>query len=162
MPRKREHFKNLSKRSQRRRTNEDCHKFNEAPESHDESEKPMTNFLNNAKCSNRGSNSFNVSSINFEALPSEECKKSSDEILSDEVEFILSNITSDSECSSAESTFSDVPLIIDANSEQPQESPYVLQKLHQRWSIQHNVTHNCLSDLLRGLKDTVPGLTSTL
>ncbi|KAE9536958.1 hypothetical protein AGLY_006765 [Aphis glycines] len=130
-----------------------CHKFNEAPESHDESEKPMTNLLNNAKCSNRGYNSFNVSSIDFEALPSEECIKSSDEILSNEVEFILSNITSDSECSSAESTVSDVPLIKDANSEQPQESPY---------SIQHNVTHNCLSDLLRGLKDTVPGLTSTL
>lgn len=162
MPRKREHFKNLSKRSQRRRINEDCHKFNEAPESHDESEKPMTNLLNNAKCFNRGSNSINVSSIDFEALPSEECKKSSDEILSDEVEFILSNLTSDSECSSAESTFSDVPLIIDANSEQPQESPYVLQKFLQRWSIQHNVTHNCLSDLLRGLKDTVPGLTSAL
>jgi len=162
MPRKREHFKNLSKRSQRRRINEDCHKFNESPESHDESEEPMTNILNNGECSNRGSNSFNVSSIDFEALPSEECKKSSDEILSDEVEFILSNITSDSECSSAESTFSDVPLIIDANSEQPQESPYVLQKFLQRWSIQHNVTHNCLSDLLRGLKDTVPSLTSAL
>ncbi|CAI6374498.1 unnamed protein product [Macrosiphum euphorbiae] len=159
MPRKREHFKNLSKRSQRRRMNEDCQKFNETLESHDVSNE-LT--INKNLLNITSSNSINVSSIYFEALHSEECNKSSDEIISDEVEFTLSNITSDSECSSAESTISDIPLLMDESSDQPQESPHALQNFLQRWSIQHNVTHNCLSDLLKGLKETVPVLSSAL
>jgi len=107
------------------------------------------------------SNLFKVSSVDFEAEHSEECNKSSDEVQS-RVQFILSSTTSDSECSLAESTFSDVPLLIDENSEQPHKFSSVLQKFLRRWSIQHNVTHNCLSDLLRGLKDTVPVLSSAL
>jgi len=76
------------------------------------------------------------------------CNKSSHEIISDGVEFILSKITSDSECSLAESTIPDIPLLMDESSEQPQESPHALKNFLHRWSVRINVTHNCLSDLL--------------
>lgn len=103
MPRKRELFKNLSKRSQRRRINEDCQNVNESFEKHVLEDSGIT--LNNYSVSK--SNSFNIPPINFETV--ETLEKSSDEVSNDDVQFLLSiETTSDSEYYSSDSTCSNV------------------------------------------------------